>query len=176
MLQPHPAELRQEVERAVLAAVEEAGGFAIDRAAIVAAFAPRGVARSTAFRWIAAALESGTAAAQLAKVPAADATAAGPAPIGALAKISAAITACEQVMAYARTPEGVPRAPKLLLAAADNLRRCLETAARLSKDARDAASVERFHAAIFEEIGQEAPEVVARIVARLGAVAGRFGA
>jgi hypothetical protein len=211
---PLSPELRGEVERAVLDAVERAGSCDIDRAAIVAAFAARGVARSTAFRWIAAALESGAAGvvlcrklreaaegrataagvpvperpAESAEAEAALAAAQLPAPVAVheivgcgsaidvMAKIRACIEVCEGVMAHAKTPDGGPRLPKLLLAATDKLRRCLDTAVHLSREIREASEVDRFHQAIMEEVAKESPDCAARIVARMSAVAGRYGA
>lgn len=96
--------------------------------------------------------------------------------LDAISKLNACIAAAEKVMRYASHPDGDVRAPKLILAAAETLRRCLDTATRLHEALRSVQEVDRFHQAVLDELALESPALAARVVARLSAVAGRYGA
>jgi hypothetical protein len=88
--------------------------------------------------------------------------------IDAIGHVRRCIQTALDVAEHARGPDGRVRNPRLLLQATDSLRRCLETATRLQQALRDLQSVEAFHQGIIEEIAKESPEVVERIIRRLG--------
>jgi hypothetical protein len=58
-------------------------------------------------------------------------------------------------MTHARTDDGKVRNARLLLAASEHLRRCIETAAKITDTLMRADKVERYHTAIIEEIAAE---------------------
>ena len=82
-----------------------------------------------------------------------DVVSAGAIPV--MDRLNQCVAAADQVIAFARTSEGAVRNSKLLLSASEHLRRCLETAARVTETMMRAERVERFHAVIIEEIGKE---------------------
>jgi hypothetical protein len=186
--------LRAEVEAALLAELERVGPAALSKAVLVRRFDGRGASRATLYRWLDDLLQSGKAGQHLAgKIkqaaqeragstvdPAADAARETAmklppviglddvAPIGGtiafIAKLHAAIAAAEQVMCHARTEDGRVRNGRMLLAAAESLRRSLDTAVHLQRAILELTEIERFHRAIFEEIARESPELAERVV------------
>ena len=80
----------------------------------------------------------------------------------------------EAVMAYAKTPDGQVRNPKLMLAAGRELCRGLEVAIRLKEAIQKHHDLDRFHQAVIEEIAREAPEAAERLVARLFALTSEY--
>lgn len=189
--------LRKEVESAVFSELERVGPEAFSKAVLIHRFADRGVSAPTLYRWIDAPLKSGRAGQHLARRvkqaaaeravrsanPSADAAqvaisampavvhvndiAASGGTLAVVEQIQACVKAALQVMEYARHEDGKVRVPKILLAASEHLRRSLETAARLQEAMFEMADIERFHAAIFEELRRESPELAERIVLRL---------
>ena len=103
-----------------------------------------------------------------------DVVSAGAIPV--MDRLNQCVAAADQVIAFARTPEGAVRNSKLLLSASEHLRRCLETAARITETMMRADRVERFHAAIIEEIGKEAPVVAERLAMRLAQLVSQWAA
>jgi hypothetical protein len=77
------------------------------------------------------------------------------------------IADAKRVREVALAPDGRVRNAKLFLAAAESLRRSLETAARLQATMNDLAAVEAFHRAIIDVIRQESPELAQRVLRRL---------
>ncbi len=69
--------------------------------------------------------------------------------------------------AKSRGADGDIRNTRLILRAAETLRRSLETAVKLQEAIEDGAEVEQFHRTILEEIAAIDPSVAARIRARL---------
>lgn len=195
------AALQAEVEAATLAAVAHAGSLDVDQAAIVRPFLDRGAGRSTIYRWVGNILKDGRAGQHLARVvreaaerreatkqpPAAAEVAkslpavVGPQQIaseGAIAiidRLNSCLATADQLMRHARHEDGKVRNAKLLLAASEYLRRCLETAARIADQMREVNQVDRFHAAIIEEIGKESAECAERIQRRLATLAAEWG-
>jgi len=178
------------------------------KADLVRQYENRGVGRSTLFRWIDEALKSGGAGNRLAKkmkARAEERAAASPDPVaevvaevvqalppvvrledtaqlgGTIAvidKLRAAVAAAEQVMEYARTEEGKVRMGKLLLAASENLRRCLETAQKLQSGMREVQHIDAFHAniiAMVERIAKRYPGAAEEILVELNRLAAGWG-
>ncbi len=100
-------------------------------------------------------------------VPNIDETAAAIMPIPVMEKIRAVLAAAEDVMRKARGEGGIVRNAKLLLTAAENLRRGLDTAVKLQEMIMDGMEVDRFHAVCMEEIARCDPATAQRIVRRL---------
>jgi hypothetical protein len=198
------AALRVELEAAVMAEVERVGPDAFRRRAVVAPFVTRGVPQTTAYRWVNEVLGSGrpgqhiarrvkaSAAERAARAsdPAADAAAEvaaklpvrarvedvmGGASIPIVEKLRVAMTDVERVIAHAKTEDGKVRNARLLLQATENLRRCLETGLRIAEAMRDLDQVDRFHAAIVEEIEKIDPVLAERVVLRLGQISEQWG-
>ena len=67
------------------------------------------------------------------------------------------------------------RNARLLLQATENLRRCLETGLRIAEAMREMDQVDKFHAAILEEIAKMDPVLAERVVLRLGQIAEQWG-
>jgi hypothetical protein len=149
----------------------------------------RGASRTTLYRWasgleasgkpdqhvvrkVAAAADVGARLPALVKVD--DVVSAGAIPV--MDRLNQCVAAAGQVIAFARTPEGAVRNSKLLLSASEHLRRCLETAARVTETMMRAERVERFHATIIEEIGKEAPVVAEHLAMRLAQLASQWAA
>lgn len=97
------------------------------------------------------------------------AAASGPAGIGipVVEKLLECLRTAEQVTAYARAPDGKVKNARLLLRGNEQIRRTLETCVRLQQAMTELAQVERFHAAVIEEIAKESPELAERVVVRL---------
>lgn len=203
---PTDSGLRAEVEDAVLAELARVGRVALDKAAIVKRFADRGASRATLYRWVEGPLASGEGGQHVARSirQAAEARAREPDPPAAVAAAAEAtlpvvvrpddiassgtiavidrlvrcIEVAEQVIQYARNPDGTVRSARMLLAASDHMRRNLETANRLQESLRQVAEMDRFHRAIVgvvEEVAREHPEIGELIVTRLAALAGQWG-
>jgi hypothetical protein len=81
--------------------------------------------------------------------------------------IEICLAAGRDVAAKSRDGTGQVRNSKLLLMAAEQLRRTVETAAKLQETIADQVQVDRFHQVCVEEIGKIDREVARRIVARL---------
>ena len=201
-----PAErgaLRGELEEALLQEAMERGADRIRRAEVARAFVLRGLSRSTAYQWVADALDSGRlgqalarrvresaearaavagvslaedAADQAARVlpqPASVATAIAEtdSAVDIIREMAATISDVKAVRATAFGEDSKPRNTRLLLRAAEAMRRNLETAVRLQQAMHELGQVERFHQAIVAEIAKESPELAQRVVARLSTIA-----
>jgi hypothetical protein len=70
-------------------------------------------------------------------------------------------------MAYARHADGNVRSAKILLSAAEVLRRSLDTAVKLQQAVLEVSQVEKFHAAVFETVREESPDTAERLLLRL---------
>ncbi len=195
-------DLKAEVEAAMM---EEMARLGVEfrQARIWERFKDRGAGRSTVYRWMELMLRKGAPGAAAAReiegisgeladtegsiravadalprtvrmdqivVPrAADGSA------SVLTRLNDCIVAAEQCMAKARDEEGKPKNSRLLLSAADNLRRCLETGAKLADTLRQISQVDRFHEALIEEVAKESPECAERIALRLGQTLANWG-
>ncbi len=195
--------LRREVELAVLEAVKAAAGGKVNRAAIWRQFDGRGVSRSTCFAWIAAALEDRDAGAPsladatVAPPPPAlptDAAAEAEAVAGAvvpadvvpdgaagrslpiLQHLQRTIEDVLRVRSVAYHADGRVRNSRMVLKAAEEMRKSLETVVKLQAAMNDAAALERFHNAILDVIRQEDPAIAQRVMRRLDELAMRWGA
>jgi hypothetical protein len=196
--------LRARVEAAVLAEVSRVGVAAFNRATVVRPFLVEGGKQATLYRWIDQILASGSPDEHLAKViegAAADRIAKESVPGAGMAaevrtrlpatvkiehiatvgvvpvidRLNTCLAASEQLMAHARTEEGKVRNARLLLAASEHLRRCIDTAARITDTLMRADKVERYHAAIIEEIAAENPSTAERILLRISRLTAAWG-
>lgn len=201
---PERDALRREVEGALFAEVERVGPDKISVRTFARQFLGRGTSEKTIARWIDAAIKSGRISRHLtrkvkeavakrqaqpdpektlvedlqATVPAlvSPADIAGRGVVDAIGYIQKCIGVALRVIEHAETPDGGIRLTKTALAASEHLRRCLETAVRLSEGMRNLQEADRFFSRVMEEIAKEAPEVAERILMRLSDVATEFGA
>jgi hypothetical protein len=193
------AALRKDLESAVLVEVERLGLDNWSKDALVKRFMGRGASRTTLYRWASELEASGKPdqhvvrkvreAAAARAVIAADPAVAAAAEVGArlpalvkvehvvsagaipvMDRLNQCVMAAAQAVDHARLEDGRIRNAKLLLAASEHMRRCVETAGRITEVMMRAERVERFHAAIIEEIGKEAPVVAERLAMRLAAI------
>ncbi|MCB5944253.1 hypothetical protein [Acidocella sp. KAb 2-4] len=98
-------------------------------------------------------------------LPTLDETAAAVVPVMAL--VCQCIQAGQDVIAKARGVDGEVRNARLLLQAAENLRRSLETAVKLQEAIQDGAEVDEFHRVVLAEVAKADPATAARIRTRL---------
>lgn len=70
----------------------------------------------------------------------------------------------EEVEAYARTADGKIRSPKMLMLAAEHLRRLVETAARVQQQLFDEQAMDDLHRAIFKVLATRDKDVVRLIL------------
>ena len=186
--------LRDRFEAAVLAEAERVGAGCFNRSAVIRPFLAGGAKQSTLYRWADAVLAAGRPARRSAMVssgaerasaargsstPLPVPPAAPPpsfhsllhvTPAGAVAlleRLDDCIAAADQLMAHARTDEGKVRNARLLMAGAEQMRRCLETAARITETLIKAKKIDEFHAMMLEEVEAESPPAAERIVRRL---------
>jgi hypothetical protein len=197
--------LQGEFEADLAAEVKRVGGADhFDKGPLVRAWEDKGISRATLYRWIEAGMKSGRPTQALARdvkaaakarakrkrAPAADAAReigkklpvvvtvediAKHGTIQVIDQLHTCIQAAQDVLAHARTGDGKVKNAKLLLQASESLRRCLDTAARISDAMYQAAAVERFHKAIVEEVSKESPALAERVLARLSALANQWG-
>ena len=189
------SELRDEIDLAVAAEIAVVGRERLNKEAIARRFADRGASRASICRWIDA-LMSGARPMPDVRARGAGSTepamAPGAAPVmsgmmsgpvvvaGASAQVSPAgggiavlqrleecLTAVDQVMAYARREDGTVRNAKLLMGAAEQLRRTVDTVTRLRDSLRQDRDIDALHAAMVAEIEQESPDCAQRIRKRL---------
>ncbi|MDR3519025.1 MAG: hypothetical protein P4M00_24770 [Azospirillaceae bacterium] len=164
-------EMRPQVEQMICEEIQQHGRL-FDRADLSRRVTAMGVSKRTLYRWIDAVLYRTTPAG----LGAAAATAGGARDGGmipVLEKLRTCIAVAEQVIAQAE--QGVSGGGKragatefrLLLMASEHLRRTMETAAKLHDRVTTIAQLERFHAAIFDELRAESPEIAERVVRRL---------
>lgn len=73
----------------------------------------------------------------------------------------------EDVLEYARTPEGDIRNARLVLAASRHLLQTVETAARVQSSLYDTEKMHRFNDQVIEAIMQESPECARKLLRRL---------
>lgn len=190
------AEIRAEIEQEILQEIA-AKGPTFDRKPVLDRLLAAGyeVSKTTFYRWADSLLKSGRANAYLgivAEEAVRDRQARGEDPAVAAAQeavatlpavitpddvanstvpfiqqLKACIEAAQQVMTYARRDDGAVRVPKLLIGASEHLRRCLETLLRFQEAMSSTQQIERFHAAVLEEVQSESPECAERILRRL---------
>jgi hypothetical protein len=190
-----PSALKAQVQNAAIAAARITGWPALKRAEVVAQFKGR-VGRSTLYRWLVeidgapldrtvsemiqdARAGSRAGVESVAGEVQARAVVAFPAPptvgecfaavtpahiIDNLAKL---LAASNDVMDRSRDAAGAVRNSKMLLLAAEQMRRSLETALKLQDAISDGLQVEAFHRALIEEVGKLDPAAAGRIRARL---------
>jgi hypothetical protein len=174
--------LYAEVEVVVLAEVERTGTVDLKRASIVRRFTGRGVTRSTLFRWLEGIIASNKAG----HLPEAQKVAAKPplrvsvgeiggSPTGILEGLRTVIRDVQAIVHQAGYGErGVGNA-KLVLHAAEVLRRCLETSAKLMESMHRVDRITRFHEAIIQEIAKEDRELALRVGQRLTRLTDTWG-
>lgn len=192
--------LRREVEAAVLKAIRAAGPRGrVMFSHIVRQFEGRGVGRSTLYAWCqaiqrsyiatrpdvsteppepAAPHDAGVEARELAAavVPAAEEPAG---PMGRalpiLRHLQQTIEDVLRVRSTAFHADGRVRNSRMVLKAAEEMRRSLETVVKLQQAMNDQAALERFHAAILDVIREEDPLLAQRVMKRLDDLALRWG-
>ena len=81
--------------------------------------------------------------------------------------LESCLTDAQQILAYARTPDGAVRNAKLILMGSNHMRQTIETVARIQDTLLQMAQVKRFHQAIFDMLRQESPAFAERVVVRL---------
>jgi hypothetical protein len=196
------ADLRARVEHACLDALARVGPAALDRGAIIKSC--EGLKQRTGYRYIAEYIDSGRAGQQLARrvqaaataraaraadpasdvareagevlpFPAAPELVLGGGPVSMMEHLATAIRAAQEVMAHTRGPDGKVRNARLLLAASDRLRQCLDTALGIYAAMHDLRRIETFNAAVVAEIAQESGDLAERVMARLHRIAGEWG-
>jgi hypothetical protein len=89
-------------------------------------------------------------------------TAAAVVPVPVMELVKKCVQAADDTMAKSRGVDGDIRNTRLILRAAETLRRSLETAVKLQEAIEDGAEVEQFHRTILEEIAAIDPSVAAR--------------
>ena len=95
--------------------------------------------------------------------------------IGAvMGKLERAIDTVEHCITYSYGENGRVRNPRMALASADTLRKCLETALKLHETVDNVQAVQRFMAEIMAELRDVAPDVAAAVVERLRVVTARW--
>ena len=94
-------------------------------------------------------------------------TAAAVVPVPVMELVKKCLQAADDTIAKSRGADGEIRNTRLILRAAETLRRSLETAVKLQGAIQDGAEVEQFHRTIIEEIAAIDPGVAARIRGRL---------
>ena len=77
------------------------------------------------------------------------------------------LSASTDVMARSRDSAGAVRNGKMLLQAAEQMRRSLETAVKLQEAITEGLQVDAFHRVLIEEVGKLDPAAAGRIRARL---------
>ena len=80
----------------------------------------------------------------------------------------------EDCLRDARGEHGRPRSPKLVLNALEQGRRCVHTAALLTKQLHEIDRVDRLHALVIDEIEKESPACAKRIVGNLDQILGNL--
>jgi hypothetical protein len=197
------ADLRGELDAAILVEVERLGLDGWSKDSLVKRFMGRGASRTTLYRWVSEVVASGRPGQHVAGVlkaavadraaREADPSAAAAAEVGArlpavvriddvvstgamsvIEHLNRCVRVADQVIDFARHADGKVRNSKLLLAASEHLRRNLETAAKITDQMLRAERVERFHAAIIEEIGLESPALAERVAMRLARLSTRW--
>jgi hypothetical protein len=165
--------LRARVEAAVLDEVARVGLESFNRASLIKALVIEGGKQVTLYRWIDQILSSGSPDQHLARVietAAADRIAQNPEPgrsisaairtklpatpkvehiatagvMPVIERLNICLTAADQLMTHARTDDGKVRNARLLLAASEHPRRCIETAAKITDTLMRADKVERY--------------------------------
>lgn len=93
-----------------------------------------------------------------------------------MSKIERAIDTVDQCIDFSYGANGQLRNPRMALAAADGLRRCLETALKLHEAVDNVQALQRFMDEIMAALREVSPEVAAVVVERLQGVTGRWAA
>ena len=91
-----------------------------------------------------------------------------------MARLERATETVEKCITYSFGDNGKVRNPRMALASADALRKCLETALKLHETVDNVQAVQRFMAEIMAELRDVAPEVAAAVVERLRGVTARW--
>lgn len=186
-------------------AAEAAGGMDFPRTAVIERIMARSGGRTWAYDTIAALIEGGEVEAELERrrveMAALASAARGeaepphdlapvtrhPAPTGTgiaarigagvavFAKLENIVADIEVVRHAALHTDGRVKNSRMLLKAAEEMRRSLETVVRLQQAMNDIAGLERFHAAIIETVRAESPELAQRVLRRLDELAARWG-
>jgi hypothetical protein len=193
-----PSALKEQVRNAAIAMARLTGWAALDRAALVAEFKGR-AGRSTLYRWLSeidgapldrtvgemiqdaragcrAGVESVAGevkARALVPIPMAPSIGdcfAAVTPAHIIENLHRLLSASTDVMARSRDSAGAVRNGKMLLQAAEQMRRSLETAVKLQEAISDGLRVEAFHRTLLDEVAKLDPAAAARIVARLSDV------
>jgi hypothetical protein len=172
---------------------------------VVRRFLGKGTSRSTLYTWVDKALASGKpgqALAQAVKAAADDRATRTPDPVAQvvgevaghmpvavrpdqmigmptvnlIGKLGEIVANMDLLIAHSKDEKtGKVRNARLLLAASDRLRACLETAMKVYAAMRDVDQIDRLHAAILDEIAKESPHVAERILRRIDGIAAQWG-
>ncbi len=86
------------------------------------------------------------------------------------------VSIAHQVMDHAKQIDGKPRNPKMLLAASEHLRRCVETIQRLHEGIYAVQRIEEFNRQVIVEVRKESPMCAERILAALERLCREYGA
>ncbi len=196
--------LRAEAIRYCADAAEAAGGLDFHRAPVIERVMARGAGRTFAYKVVAEVMDSGEverelesrrgdmaalAAGARGEAPAAELVhvTRQPAPTGTsvaarigagvavFAKLENIVADIERVRAVAFHDDGRIKNSRMVLKAAEEMRRSLETVVKLQQVMNDIAGLERFHAAIIDVIREESPELAQRVLRRLDDLAARWG-
>jgi hypothetical protein len=95
--------------------------------------------------------------------------------IDALGILRDAIQHTNDVITMCRNEDGKVKNGKMLLSAAGNLIRSVETLNRVAERMNDVVRIEQIMNSIVEEVGKESPEAAMRILRRLEEIVGRYG-
>jgi hypothetical protein len=196
--------LKSEVEAAVTGEVLRVGpsGFAKDD--VVRRFLNQGTSRSTLYTWVDKALASGkpgqvlTQAVKAAAEERAGRTSdpvsevvaevaahlpvavrpdqmVGMPTVNLIARLGEIVANMDLLIAHSKDKKtGKVRNARLMLAASDRLRACLETAMKVYAAMRDVDQIDQLHAAVLEEIAKESPQVAERILRRIDIIAAKW--
>jgi hypothetical protein len=183
----HP--LRDQFQRAVLDFIERHSED-FERSTLIQTYVDLGVTQSTAYRWLADVLATGRVAVDRAKPDVAHLAAraaAGPAPditpalpplpraeevatagsVPVVKILRDSIKVARDLIEQAHGSDGKVRNARMALAAAEYLRKCVETAAKLNESIGLVEEMNNFHRILMEEIGREPLPVQERIFARI---------
>ncbi|WP_198374032.1 hypothetical protein [Neoroseomonas rubea] len=185
-------------------AAEAAGGMDFPRTAVIERLMARGAGRTFAYKVVGEIVDGGEVDAELDRRRAemgalaagvsGDAEAIDLAPVarhpaptgtGVAARIGAGVSVAsrlegvigdiERVRAVAFFDDGRIKNSRMVLKAAEEMRRSLETVVKLQQAMNDIAGLERFHTAIIDVIRAESPELAHRVLRRLDDLATRWG-
>ena len=180
-----PNDVRHEFERRLIAHFNQIGAETFQVKPVADAFIAHGgqrVSKATLYRWAGKMIASGALLRDapedhpLDVLPAEGAFIADirPAHNGRMFAVVDTLERClkaaNEVMSQARRLRYKPENGKVILMAAETLRRSLETTLKLRDEILSTEAIDRFHAEVIEAIRGESPVLAARLMARLEAI------